>query len=200
MTQLWPIKYKLWACYESWSLHISSCSSLLCVVTDGPETVTLCTLQERADCIFTRAQECTFLPFPPLGQTGLAKLPRKKLLFQMVLSCTTGRDKPFPKTPVQQGESPSFPSALLLLACKARKWWHSSGGTYLSTSGHKIHIYWGDWLHLQDGLLLKTEEIRFQAALGNRNGQISFLNMLSDLEYSSQAGKKKYSFCNLPLL
>lgn len=149
---------------------------------------------------FTRAQECTFLPFPPLGQTGLAKLPRKKRLFQMVLSCTTGRDEPFPKTPVQQRESPSFPSALLLLACKARKWWHSSGGTYLSTSGHKIHIYWGDWLHLQDGLLLKTEEIRFQAALGNRNGQISFLNTLSDLEYSSQAGKKKYSFCNLALL
>lgn len=137
----------------------------------------------------------------PTSWTGrVGRTTQEETPLQIALSCTTSRDKPFPKTPVQQGESPWFLSALLLLACVARKWWHSSGGTYLSTSGHKIHIYWGDWLHLQEGLLSKTEEIRFQAALGNRNGQISFLNMLSDLEYSSQAGKKKYSFCNLALL
>lgn len=56
----------------------------------------------------------------------------------------------------------------------------------------KIHIYSGHRLRFQDGLLLKREEIRFQAALSNHNGQISFLNILSDLDCSSQGGNKKY--------
>lgn len=64
----------------------------------------------------------------------------------------------------------------------------------------KIHIYSGHGLRFQDGLLLKREEIRFQAALSNHNGQISFLNILSDLDCSFQGGNKKYSFCNPALL
>lgn len=51
-----------------------------------------------------------------------------------------------------------------------------------------------------DGLLLKREEITNQASLTNHNAQISLLNILSDLECSSQGGNRKYLFCNPALL
>lgn len=68
---------------------------------------------------------------------------------------------------------------------------HSEGHKwrFLSNSGHRLHRLW-----------LKRGKMRFQAVLSNHNGQISFLNILRDLDCSSQRGNKKYSFCNPALL
>lgn len=48
--------------------------------------------------------------------------------------------------------------------------------------------------------IIKREEIRNQASLTTYNRQISFLNILSDLDCSFQEGNKKYLFCNPTLL
>lgn len=94
-------------------------------------------------------------------------------------------------------EPPLFLAALLWLPCMAQQRCHIPAQLRKQV---KIQIYSGHRLHFQDGLLLKREEIRFQATLSNCNGQISFLNILSDLDCSSQGGNKKYSFCNPVLL
>lgn len=93
--------------------------------------------------------------------------------------------------------TPLFLAALLWLPCMAQQRCHIPAQLRKQV---KIQIYSGHRLHFQDGLLLKREEIRFQATLSNCNGQISFLNILSDLDCSSQGGNKKYSFCNPVLL
>lgn len=93
--------------------------------------------------------------------------------------------------------SPLFLAAFLWLACVAQQRCHVPAQLRTQV---KIHIYLWHGLHFQDRLLLKREEIRFQAALSNRDGQISFLNILSGFDCSSQRGNKKYSFCNPALL
>lgn len=88
-----------------------------------------------------------------------------------------------------------FLAALLWLACMAQQKWHVPARLRAEM---KIHIYLGHRLDLQDGFLLKREEIRNQASLTKYNRQISFLNILSDLNCSSQERNKKYLFCNQP--
>lgn len=81
--------------------------------------------------------------------------------------------------------------------------WHNKSVRHVLAqlrAGMKIHIYLGHRLDLQDGLLLKREENRNQASLTKYNRQISFLNILSDLDCRSQGGNKKYLFCNPALL
>lgn len=90
-----------------------------------------------------------------------------------------------------------FLAGLLWLACMAQQKCHVPAQLRAEM---KIRIYLGHRLDLQDGLLLKREEIRNQASLTKCNRQISFLNILSDLDCGSQEGNKKYLFCNLTLL
>lgn len=91
------------------------------------------------------------------------------------------------------------PRFLLLcwLVCMAQQKCHAPAQLRTQV---KIRIYLGHRLDLQDGLLLKREEITNQASLTNHNAQISLLNILSDLECSSQEGNRQYLFCNPALL
>lgn len=84
-----------------------------------------------------------------------------------------------------------FLAGLLWLACMAQQKCHVPA---------QLRAEMGHRLDLQDGLLLKREEIRNQASLTTYNRQISFLNILSDLDCSFQEGNKKYLFCNPTLL
>lgn len=115
--------------------------------------------------------------------------------------------QPFPSKPghrpcsKQDGEGflcpPEPPGCLLLLSGLPA--WHNKDTVYLYNKDTSEDSYLLE-LQFQDRLLLKREEIRFEAALSNCNAHISFLNILSDLDCSAQGGNKKYSFCNPALL